>query len=506
VGLELAAGEEGASAPVRWVHSTELPDPTPWLSGGELILTTGIQLPDAKAQREFVRRVAGHGLAGIGFGTGLAHANLPRALVTEAQRLGLPLFEVPFELPFIAITERAFTQLVNEEYDVLRRSTAIQGRLERLVLEERGLEEVVKAVAGAIGGAVLVLDPRGEVLASEAVHGELSASALDALREELPREPSSRGPAPFAPDHAELAGRSLALPIALRDGGVPHAWLVAAAGPGGLGDFERLILQQTVIVVALELMRERVQRDTERRLAGDVLSEALTGRLDPDELELRLRPFGIGECAAVLLFELEDLPAGEQLLDRLLAGAGARALVAIRGEQLCAIADADDVDPMELARLARAGLVLEHSEVRAAVSRPAPVGSLRRSFHEARCALEASAVANGSGPEIASYRDLGAFQLLLSLQDDDALRAYCDSLLGPLETGDGHYGDELLRSLEVFIEHNGQWERAARKLFCHRHTLRYRIRKIEELTGRDLGRARDRIELWLAIRGRELLR
>ena len=89
-------------------------------------------------------------------------------------------------------------------------------------------------------------------------------------------------------------------------------------------------------------------------------------------------------------------------------------------------------------------------------------------------------------PEVASYRDLGAFTLLLSLQDDEALRLYCDSVLGPIEDGEGEYGGELLRSLEAFIEHNGQWERAARELYCHRHTLRYRIRRVEELTGRDL--------------------
>ena len=108
--------------------------------------------------------------------------------------------------------------------------------------------------------------------------------------------------------------------------------------------------------------------------------------------------------------------------------------------------------------------------------------------------------------EVATYRDLGSFQLLLSLQDEDALRLFCDSILGPIETGEGHYGDELMRSLEAFIECNGQWERAARELYCHRHTLRYRIRKVEELTGRDLASARDRIEFWLALRGRELAR
>ena len=119
-----------------------------------------------------------------------------------------------------------------------------------------------------------------------------------------------------------------------------------------------------------------------------------------------------------------------------------------------------------------------------------------------RVNLEAMRACLGAG---CHYLDLGAFQLLLSLQDDEALRLYCDSVLGPLEDATGDYGDELIRSLEAFIECNGQWEAAARRLYCHRHTLRYRIRKVEELTGRSLSSARDRIEFWLALRGRDLV-
>jgi purine catabolism regulator len=297
--------------------------------------------------------------------------------------------------------------------------------------------------------------------------------------------------------------------VSLRGRGAPQAWLVAARDAGGLGDFERLILQQAVTVVALELMRQRAMRDTERRLAGDVLAEALTGRLSDEELAMRLRPFGIGHSAAVLVFAGPDgapAPQAEAELDRFLADANVGALVATRDRLLCAVVDAHDgVDPIALAGRAREALAEDSDAIRAAASRAAPVGALRRTFHEARCALEAAALVNGSSPPVASYRDLGAFQLLLSLQDDDALRLYCDSVLGPLEDASGEYGDELIRSLEAFIEQNGQWERAARELYCHRHTLRYRIRRVEQLTGRDLSNARDRIEFWLALRARELV-
>ena len=504
LGLDLVVGGDAADAPIRWVHPTELDDPTPWLSGGELVLTTGMQLGDARVQREFVERLTEAHAAGVGFGVGFDHAKVPRALLEAARGAGLPVFTVPYELPFIAITERAFTALVNRQYEVLQRTIAVHRRLERLLLEERGLDELVRAISTTTGAAVAVLDPRGQTLASRSFQRPLPDEALAAVFEQA-RERS----AAFAPDHPDLGGRSLALPVLAGVRGGPQAWLVAVRDSGGFGDAERLTLEQSVTVVALELMRQRAMRDTERRLAGDVLAEALDGGLDAAELAARLRPFGIGSEAAVLVFSAADPHAAEADLEHALAVAGRGALAASRHGLLCAVVEGAGLDPIELAGRVRAALAERHGDVQAGASRTAPVTDLRRTFHEARCALEAVALAprNGDGPEhVASYRDLGSFQLLLSLQDDDALRLYCDSVLGALEDGgNGDYGDELLRSLEVFIEQNGQWERAARELFCHRHTLRYRIRRIEALTGRDLSSARDRIEFWLALRGRDLV-
>jgi len=370
LGLELVSGQESARTHVRWVHATELADPTPWLKGGELLLTTGMQLDGAKSQRELIDRLADHEIAGLGFGTGFAHKRLPAPLVTAARKRSFPLFEVPYELPFIAITERAFARLLDERYEMLQRS-----------------------------------------------------------------------------------------------------------------------------------------------MVGDVLAEALTGHLYPEDLQARLRPFGIGERVAVLAFKPADPSVAAPVVERMLQRDGISSLVAIRAGLLCAVVDAsvgDDANaalrPIELARKIRGELSARFGEVQAAASRVAATHSLRMSFHEARCALEAMRLRNGDAPDVASYADLGAFQLLLSLQDDDALNSYCRSVLGPIEQGEGDYGDELVRSLDVFIEHNGHWEKAANALFCHRHTLRYRIRRIEQLTGRDFSNARDRIEFWLALRGRELAR
>ena len=510
-GLALSAGESGAQHSVRWVHISEHEDPTPWLSGGELLLTTGYNLGTPSKQRRYVELLAAQGLAGLGFGVGFDHKRMPKAILDKATEVELPLFEVPYEMPFIAITERAAARLVNEQYDVLERGAQVHERLERLVIEGGGLDEILASTSGAIVGTALVQDPRGRALSRHSRGGELAPEDDDALAEEIAAHSASGAPAAFAPARESLTERALCVPVPGGPGGAPDAWLTVVSDGRPLGDFERLIARQASIVVGLELMRERVVRETERRLAGDLLADALGDRLDTEELRGRLRPFGIGDEAAVLVFELHDPPAAEGVLEVTLSEAGIPALVATSAAAgrplLCAVVDAAAADPIGTARHAREALVGPGRDgVRAAASRPTGVGALRRAFHEARCALEATSLADGEAPDVASHRDLGAFTLLLAIQDEDALRLYSEGLLEPIEQTEGEYGGELLRSLEAFIENNGNWERAARQLYCHRHTLRYRIRKIEELTGRNLGRATDRIELWLALRAKELVR
>src|SRR3954471_8544409 len=185
LGLELAAGEEAAEAPLRWVHISELADPTPWLSGGELLLTTGMVVGDDAAQRAYVDRLADHGVAGLGFGVGIHHEEVPDAMLEAARARDLPLFCVPYELPFIAITERAFAQLVNEQYAVLRRSIAAIERLERIVLSERGLDAVTQALSTLIGGAALFFAGGGEPLAQRTFRRDVGPDVVVALAGEL---------------------------------------------------------------------------------------------------------------------------------------------------------------------------------------------------------------------------------------------------------------------------------------------------------------------------------
>ena len=522
-GVRVVAGARGLDHPVRWVHISEIADPTPWLSGGELLLTTGLAIRDGG--RAYLTCVADHGLAGLGVGTGVGGLEaIPPEMAEEAERRGFPLFEVPYETPFIALTEKAFTHIVNEQAAMLQRAITAHERLERIVLSERGLEGLAAALAALVEGGAAVFDARGDLLAGRNLDEAAAAGAAAEIRRRAGTAPA-RG--------FTTGGRAIILPVPRTGAGEdssPQAWLLAARHGGALTELDKLVVHHAVTVVALELLRRRVAADTERRLAGDVLASLLSGELENAELRRRLQPFGLQDRVSALVLapprHLKDATeAALAVAARAEAGGG---LAAGHGTLSCALlpVTGSEDELFALAERVREAVSAEvGEELRAGAGRAVPVHDLRRGFHEARWALEAIALAeearddtsepgslNGHGGVavasrglLATYRDLGSFQLLLQLQDDDALRLFCDSILSPIESGEGAYGGELMRSLEVFIECNGQWERAAKRLFCHRHTLRYRIRRIEELTGRSLDSARDRIDFWLALRGRELL-
>ena len=240
MGLELATGEDGADAPVRWVHISELPDPTPWLSGGELLYhrhPARHRRAPARVRAAPVRPPPGRAR----LRHGLRPRRAARRAVEEARASGFPVFEVPYELPFIALTEKAFTRLVNEQYEVLQRGIAIHKRLERLVLEESGLDEVVRALAAATGGAVCVLSaaarrsPR-RPSGARCPRRRWSRSARRcAPQRGARRRDGARAPenAEFAPDHPEIAGRALVLPVSIRGRGARRRGSWPPATPAG---------------------------------------------------------------------------------------------------------------------------------------------------------------------------------------------------------------------------------------------------------------------------------
>jgi purine catabolism regulator len=520
--LTLVAGGQGVSMPIRWAHVSELKDPTRFLRGGEVLLTTGLGMRGGPgAQAGYVEQLAEARLAALGLGLGFAFKVTPPAVVAAADRAGFPVFEVPFEVPFIAITEALFSRLVNEQYVLLQRAGTVQQTLSRLLLEGAGLDALLGAYARMTGTRGLLFDLHGEVVAAAPGAGALLQpravwTEIQTLRPEGNEFSMSLSD--------EIGSRSL-LPILV--GGSPAGFLVLHREERP-EPFHQVVVHHLATAIALELAKAQAVARTERRLVGDFLDALLEGELSGDETRRRLRFLGLGQSPAVAVLVARAAPApgptpaapdgATEALRRLVEDRLSRKpgpyVASVHDDLVVALFEA--VDPA--AARVSAEAVAEGVQARGVAARfglgtPASdPPALRRAYQEARFALAAAAtveVPTGTGgPQVgrvASVEDLGSHRLLLALQEDAALEALSRGLLAPLRAYDQRQHGDLVASLRTFLEHNGNWEAAARALAVHRHTLRYRIRRVAELTGRDLDSAADRVEFWLALQAADVL-
>jgi purine catabolism regulator len=493
--LRLVAGSGGVDRPVRWVHISELEDPTPWLKGGELLLTTGSGVGATPArQRAYVKRLADAGLAGLGFGVGFSHPKLPRALVTGAEQAGFPLFEVPYPVPFIAITEAVFTRLLAEQYDALQRAVESEHALTRAVMEGGGVEGIAASLAHVIGGWALLLD----------LHGIPLAATSQAARQR-----SQRVWQELQGSRPEGAGFSLTLvdrghTVWIQPVG-PQSRVeafLAVGKPGALSQSDRIVSGHALSLFAIELAKERAVAEAERRLQGDFFGALAEGTLPAAELGRGLARFGFERDARLVILCLEGGGPGDlaYAAEDHLSRAGGAYLISRNDAGIHVLLPADP--DRDLERLRKGVADRLGADVFLGAGGVVTPGEVGRSLREARYALR---VCRLEGWGSAGFEDLGTYRLLLSMSDPDALRAFADSMLLPLDEYDREHGGELQSSLRAFLQHNARWEAASAELFVHRHTLRYRMRKVEELTGRDLSSSFDRMEFWLALRARELL-
>jgi purine catabolism regulator len=510
LGLTVVSGREGLDRPIRWVHTSELQDPTPWLSGGELLLTTGMGLGQSAAlQRNYVKRLVRANLAGLGFGLGFSFDEVPEAIVRAAGREGFPVLEVPYPVPFIAIAEAVSSRLAEDRLREAQLSVEVHERLASLVVEGAGPADVLDEVTALAGGWAMLFDLRGEPVAGSSGHG-VTAPEPGEVWAALPgglTDPA--GPLTASDVSPRGATVAVAVTAAKRHEGV----LVFGKG-ARLEGRDRIVVHHAVTVLSLLLSSRRAVVEAERRVAGDVLSEAFSGRLQGPELERRLELAGFPPGRAVTVVVVDGVSAVDAaVLDDLAwavdAALGARAGAlrsAVIGGRVAALVS--HPDPIGLGeRLAqdlaarRAPVPAGAGDVRVGVGETVEPASVRHSYLSALFSLR------GLPPtkKVGSPRDLGSYGLLLGAQPRPVLEGFVRSVLGPLIERDRARSSELVASVRAFVEAGGRWEPGAEALGVHRHTLRYRVRQAEDLLGRDLSAPEDRLEIWLALKAAEIL-
>ncbi|MFE2931753.1 PucR family transcriptional regulator [Streptomyces sp. NPDC059278] len=570
LGLRLLGGEDELDRSVRGVMTTDLRDPSRYLSGGELVLTGLAWRRDAADSEPFVRILAGAGVAGLAAGEAEL-GDIPGDLVEACGRHRLPLFAVHETVAFATITEHVVRQVSGERAGDL---AAVVDRHRRLMTSgpAGGGPEVVLDLLGTdLDLHAWVLSPTGRQIAGAGetslpgpVGTALAGHHLAATRtgRRAPHRATVDGTA-YSLFPIRNTGRG-ALP-ASRDvrESVLSDWLLAVEADASDWPPARLdLLQGVTQLIAVERDRRDAARTVRRRLAQEVLELVQTGA-PPAEIAARLRVAapvllpGLGSAphwqVVVARVEWGDAegraaggtqagsgtsgsgiaggPVAQALLEEILVDPAVtgpdsadRIAVAHTGEEAVALvplpavttpapdrdgghAEGPDQDPALHADVLLAAVREPLSAgladdgrltlgVSAAVHSPE---GLRGALEEARHARRVAAARPGRVCA-AGHHELASHVLLLPFVPDDVRRAFTARLLDPLREYDRRHRAELIPTLETFLDCDGSWTRCAARLHLHVNTLRYRVGRIEQLTGRDLSRLEDKLDFFLALR------
>lgn len=485
LGLELVAGAHAADRDIAWAHAIELADPTPYLTGDELLMTTGINIgTDAAAQSGYLARLSSAGTAALAVDTGTTLSAVPAGVIAAGDEWGVPVLEVPASTPFIAIARVVIDAVKADELHSVQRVVDHQEVLARATLRG-GIPAVVDALAESLSAAVVVTGTDGSVLAAGgAGHQRLVSALAGSVRPAAARHHAG---------YVTADGDALVTVQSLRVAQPVRGHLaVRTAQP--LSNSDRLLLAHAVSLISIALEKPAGVIDAEQRLRTAVTRELLSGSGAVDAGVLRYFGFQPDDDVVVAVVRaVGPVFSAQEKLGRLLSAAGAY-LMAPRADEIVIVV------PAARSRDRIVGVI--ETICRTSDLTPAAGTSRPVALSDAAMAVAEACVAAQCGPGagVTGFEELGALGVLLGGRSEAELRLFA----APLDLLAGH-DDELIVTLSAFLRHNGQKEAAAAELRIHRHTMRNRLRRISEVLADDLGSADTRTRLWLAIKARQLL-
>jgi PucR family transcriptional regulator, purine catabolism regulatory protein len=466
--LRLLAGESGIARRVAWAHVSELEDPTPWLFGSEMIMTTGMAVPrGAAAQRAYLERLDDAGVACLAVSEGMFVPPLTRAFLASASSRGFPVVEVPIPVPFMAISQEVAAAVQGDTGQRLNAQLQVFGAVQWLAAGNLSPAEIFARLERLSGYSLYACTLRRTPL-------------LDGLP--VP-PPSCADLIPATVTSPPTVPGGYVLPVTGPRGTAGYILAMESpdAAPGGVS-----VVQHIATVASLQLSMVAHEREMVRREGAETLAEMLQGLLEGAVVLRRLVANGF---VVDLRLRLAVVPAAaddDRAADAL-ASAGFPHLILRQQDELLILIQDRSPD-----RSALTGVL----EVALGFSRPFAAGaSVAVARSEARWAL---ARALEAGRAVVSYGDDRTEKWLTSESAD--LRALASQVLGAVLAYDEAHSTDLVASVRVWLEHDRQTDRAARALHIHPNTLLYRIRRFEHLSGRSLASTESLAEVWLAMR------
>jgi PucR family transcriptional regulator, purine catabolism regulatory protein len=528
---EVVAGHEGLDNEIRWVHIVDIPEAHyEWGRRGVLLLTAGFGLKDfPERQAALIPKLVKEGFAGLVLSAGYYFEKTPDVMRQAADELQFPIIETPRDVLFIDLTEAIFEQIVNRQYALLHKSAGIHQQLTDLVLKGGDLNALATTLATILERSITIEDPSFSVLANaqygaidearrrSVSYGRTTPEVADRLLEAgiyeqlLARMRPLR--VPPMPDQEMVMERIVAPIIVDR---VIHGYMWIIAGERPLTELDELAIEHGATVAALIMFKEEAVREAAEALRGDFFDRLLRGAPWSTAVAEQARQlnFRLNQPQQVLLLHGKAQAGGNErpllaAVDQWFQRRREQPLLVWREEGLVVVIESDR---LERGKEVAGGLVqeLSHPVRRLLVGvgnvyRPAGGESngVQTSYEQAREAVQVS-LALGSGEGVFTFHELGLLHWLYRLPPEARAGNVYLEQVQKLAAYDAEKNSELVKTLEMYLDHGGALVESAELLFVHRNTLLHRISRIEALCNVNLRDPMQRLNLHAAVKSYRL--
>jgi len=514
---EVVVGEELLERELRWAHVIEMPDPDDLLKGGELVLTTGLGAGTrAEGQRTWIASVLGQGAAAVAVELGTTwRERLPAPVVEACAAAGVPLVAFRRAVRFVEITEAVHAAVLHRQFELLRRGEEIHRRFTELILQGRGVPEILAELAQAVGRPVVLEDAAGELVYYVSQPPRAGDDVTLAAWTDLHRA-EARGEEPEG---------AVLVDVRLMD----SSWgrLMALAIDAPLDDFDRVAVERAALAVAIDLLGQQHEEHLRARSRGAFLSDLADDRVEEADARRRAEALGFPGSGRGDLLPVAASWRGTRISGHPRSrGSDALTWTRLSGELRTALGstglgvligprDADLLVLLSLGGRAYDEALAEHvaglfhgvlerrglGPQDAALAIGAPVDGWAAAGPGLRRVRRSAGAAAALPPRRwHDARRPGVADLLHDLRDAPEVDAFVDEQLGPLLADGSARSRALLETLEAYLAAGGRKAQAARALHLERQSLYLRLHRIEELLGVSLEDEDAVLGLHLALR------
>jgi purine catabolism regulator len=534
-GNKVIAGRKGLDKPVLYVDIIEVPDVKGWIKDGGVLMTTGYAIKDGKnIQEQLIRDLVEGGASALFIKKGRYLEDIPEVIIELAEEYDLPVVQIPKEIPYKDILVPLMSRIMEKQTFILQKSRDIHDKLTRVVLEGGGIDLIAQNLYRIIDRTVLIQDKKLNIMAlvgDKQEENKIKQNLSIPEKKLLEQFVYNKKPIRIKGG----AGYSRVIAPVVVSGKIYGYVSVFETGNEKMEEFYYMAVQHAATVVALEMMKEKERLETRKRLEANLIEDLLNEDYKSPQMIIQ-RAHYLGwdfeRVYVVLIIDIDNFEEyyleknDEELMQEIkekikeivrqeFLFLNKEDILIFRSNSLVVFFDCEGLLEREIK-----DKVLDFSyRIREKINRQIPqlsvtigignyypeVMGLKKSYFEASKAVYIGKNIKRNS-DIFHYKDLGIYRVLVKCKDDLELRKFYQEILGQVIKYDSKNGeDEMVKTIEALIKHFGNKSRAAEELCIHRNSLNYRIKKIEEVTGRTFEDSENWLDLYLALKVNDLI-